>query len=41
MFLSDAYIIYAHNMSINKTTFWEQVYIIWIYMLVLYVYVKE
>ena len=33
---------YAHNMSINKTTFWEQVCIIWFFfMLTLYVYLKK
>ena len=37
----DAHIFYAHNMSINKTTFWEQVCIIWFFMLMLYVYLKK
>ena len=38
----DAYIFYAHNMSINKITFWEQVCIIWFFfMLTLYVYLKK
>ena len=37
-FFWDAYIFYVHNMSINKTTFWEQVCIIWFFMLMLYVY---
>ena len=34
----DAYIFYVHNLSINKTTFWEQVCIIWFFMLI-YTYI--
>ena len=34
----DAYICYAHNMSIHKTTFWEQFYIIWYFLCWCYSY---
>ena len=37
----DVYIFYAHNMSINKTMFWQQICIICFFMLMLYVYLKK